>query len=230
MTASHHTTNPTRFAIVLLAVRAMLTPPLPVISRRTQIMCPMHHPNLVRLHGGVWNEGADKLCIVLELCANGSLNDFLQPLTPVPWELGYSLVLGAAKGLRYLHHELAEPLIHRDIKPDNIMVDAARVAKLADFGESRHFDTRKAKADADNDNGGDALTMTMAGSRLYMAPEVACGERYNESADTFSFALVLLSIAAGDIRQCCVLLLASYSSSFKFHPLNFDYLQNKVSS
>ena len=73
--------------------------------------------NLVRLHGGVWNEGADKLCIVLELCVNGSLDAFLNLRPATSWEeLGYGLALGAAKGLRFLHHELKQPLIHRDIK------------------------------------------------------------------------------------------------------------------
>ena len=38
-------------------------------------MCSLQHPNLVHLYGGVWNEGADKLCIVLEYCSNGSLSD-----------------------------------------------------------------------------------------------------------------------------------------------------------
>ena len=76
-------------------------------------MCPLHHPNLVKLWGGVWNEGADKLCIVLEFCATGSLSTFLCK-DPGTWEgLRHGLALGAAKGLRYLHHELNEPLIHR---------------------------------------------------------------------------------------------------------------------
>ena len=64
-------------------------------------MCPLHHSNLVRLYGGVWNEGADKLCIVLELCANGSLDGFLRLRTATSWnQLGYGLALGASKGMR----------------------------------------------------------------------------------------------------------------------------------
>ena len=130
------------------------------------IMTPLHHENLVRLHGGCWNEGADKLCIVLEYCQNGSLDSFLTNGAGVglAWATGLSgLALDAAKGLRYLHHELNEPLIHRDIKPDNIMVSADVVAKLADFGESKHFDMRRAKKESQGGAAIDVLSMTQVG-------------------------------------------------------------------
>ena len=130
------------------------------------IMAPLHHPNLVRLWGGVWNEGADKLCIVLEFCANGSLKTFLVNDVGTWTGVRHGLAVGTAKGLAYLHHELAEPLIHRDIKPDNVLVSADVVAKLADFGESKRFDTKLAKEDP-LDGHGDALTMTMVGTKLY---------------------------------------------------------------
>ena len=130
------------------------------------IMAPRHHPNLVRLFGGVWNEGADKLCIVLEFCANGSLKSFLKEDLGTWAGVRHGLAVGTAKGLAYLHHELSEPLIHRDIKPDNILVGDDVVAKLADFGESTRFDTKLAKEDGHDDNF-DALSMTMVGTKLY---------------------------------------------------------------
>ena len=144
------------------------------------IMAPLSHPNLVRLWGGVWNEGADKLCIVLEFCANGSLKSYLK-VDPRTWaSVRHNLAIGTAKALAYLHHELAEPLIHRDVKPDNILVGGDVVAKLADFGESRRFD--KTEARRNSLEGEDALSMTMVGTKLYCAPEVMMMERYNESA------------------------------------------------
>ena len=147
-------------------------------------MCPLHHSNLVRLYGGVWNEGADKLCIVLEFCANGSLRTFLKS-DPGTWAgMRHGLAIGTAKALAYLHHELSEPLIHRDVKPDNILVGDDFVAKLADFGESRRFDKNEARRNSLE--GEDALSMTMVGTKLYCAPEVMMQQRYNESAARFA--------------------------------------------
>ena len=130
------------------------------------IMAPLLHPNIVRLWGGVWNEGADKLCIVLEFCVNGSFKTFLAQDAGTWTGVRHGLAVGTAKGLAYLHHELTDPLIHRDIKPDNVLVSANVVAKLADFGESTRFDTKLAKEDA-MEGHDDALTMTMVGTKLY---------------------------------------------------------------
>ena len=89
-------------------------------------MAPLKHPNLVTLYGAVWNEGPDKLCLVLEYVDGGTLRDFLIPANRYDtlWEVsGFDFAFGLAQCMRYLHHELREPVMHRDLKPENILVD-----------------------------------------------------------------------------------------------------------
>ncbi|XBH76994.1 hypothetical protein VPH35_103541 [Triticum aestivum] len=92
------------------------------------------HRNLVRLLG-FCHEGAHRL-LVYEFMSNGSVTDLLfrgAASTP-PWSDRLGIVLDVARGLHYLHDELSSRVIHYDIKPQNILIDAAGTAKIADFG------------------------------------------------------------------------------------------------
>ena len=107
-------------------------------------MAPLKHSNLVRMFGAVWNEGPDKLCLVLEFVQNGSLVDVLVPSSEWSWEYPlFGLAHGIAKCFRYLHHEQpsGDALMHRDLKPANVLVDAQMQPKVR-FTKS----TRRAQA------------------------------------------------------------------------------------
>ena len=125
-------------------------------------MVPLAHDNLVKLYGGCWSDGPDKLCIVLEFCSGGSLYDLLKHrgALRLTWaEPLYGIVLGITRCFAYLHYGVPrQQLIHRDLKPANVLLTEDMTAKVADFGESRTFEGAV--------EGDEAATMTMVGTPL----------------------------------------------------------------
>ncbi|KAF8028862.1 hypothetical protein BT93_E1512 [Corymbia citriodora subsp. variegata] len=137
--------------------------------------------------------------LVYEYMENSSLDHWLHKkkrLSPVSgvannmildWPRRMQIALGAAKGLCYMHNDCPRPIIHRDVKSSNILLDSEFNAKIADFGLARML----AKP-------GEAVSMTgVAGSFGYLAPEYARTTRVNEKIDVYSFGVVLLELTTG---------------------------------
>ncbi|KAD6795996.1 hypothetical protein E3N88_06892 [Mikania micrantha] len=91
------------------------------------------HPNLVKLIGYCIED--DQRLLVYEFMPRGSLeNHLFRRSLPLPWAMRMKIALGAAKGLAFLHEEAERPVIYRDFKTSNILLDADYNAKLSDFG------------------------------------------------------------------------------------------------
>ncbi|XP_047051294.1 L-type lectin-domain containing receptor kinase IX.2-like [Lolium rigidum] len=161
------------------------------------------HKNLVRLEGwccrskrSTWSlmcwcflkQVDHKLFLIYELMPQGDLDHHLHQNkdTVLPWPARYKIVKGLGSGLAYLHHECDPYILHRDIKPGNILLDDEYNAKLADFGLSRIGNKNNA-----------TLMTTAVGTMAYMDPQcIKDGDvRFNPSTDVYSFGLVLLEIA-----------------------------------
>ncbi|KAK2631228.1 hypothetical protein EUGRSUZ_L03209 [Eucalyptus grandis] len=101
------------------------------------------------------------------------------------WPKRLKIALGAAEGLKYMHHDLSPAILHRDVKSSNILLDSEFNAKIADFGLARMLH-------------GEVTTLTdVAGSFGYMAPEYVHTTRVNEKIDVYSFGVVLLELTTG---------------------------------
>jgi len=124
---------------------------------------------------------APAFCIITEFIAPGNLQVVLKKKAeyPIDWVQSVQMATDAASGIAYLH-SFQPPVIHRDLKSSNLLVTADFRLKVADFGTSRHVIATGA--------------MSCCGTPVYMAPEVLRGEKYNETADIYSFGIVMWEI------------------------------------
>ncbi|XP_047158905.1 serine/threonine-protein kinase PBL34-like isoform X2 [Vigna umbellata] len=144
------------------------------------------HPNLVKLVGFCIED--DQRLLVYECMPRGSLeNHLFRRSLPLPWSIRMKIALGAAKGLSFLHEEAQRPVIYRDFKTSNILLDAEYNAKLSDFGlakdgpegEKTHISTR------------------VMGTYGYAAPEYVMTGHLTSKSDVYSFGVVLLEMLTG---------------------------------
>lgn len=149
----------------------------------------LHHPNLVNLVG--YCADGDQRLLVYEYMPLGSLEDHLYDVPPdkrrLDWNTRMKIAAGAAKGLEYLHDKANPPVIYRDLKCSNILLDENYNPKLSDFGlaklgpvgDKTHVSTR------------------VMGTYGYCAPEYAMTGQLTLKSDVYSFGVVLLEIITG---------------------------------
>ncbi|XP_004297338.1 PREDICTED: probable receptor-like protein kinase At5g15080 isoform X1 [Fragaria vesca subsp. vesca] len=144
------------------------------------------HPNLVKLIGYCIED--DQRLLVYEFMPRGSLeNHLFRRSLPLPWSIRMKIALGAAKGLAFLHEEAERPVIYRDFKTSNILLDADYNAKLSDFGLAK-----------DGPEGDKTHVSTrVMGTYGYAAPEYVMTGHLTSRSDVYSFGVVLLEMLTG---------------------------------
>ncbi|XP_058190428.1 probable serine/threonine-protein kinase PIX13 [Rhododendron vialii] len=148
----------------------------------------LSHPNLVKLVGYCWED--KELLLVYEFMQKGSLENHLfgkgSAIQPLPWDIRFKILLGAARGLEFLHTS-EKHIIYRDFKASNILLDGSYNAKISDFGLA------KLRPSASQSH----VTTRVMGTYGYAAPEyMATGHLYVKS-DMYSFGVVLVEMLTG---------------------------------
>ncbi|KAK3134214.1 hypothetical protein QOZ80_6AG0546410 [Eleusine coracana subsp. coracana] len=146
----------------------------------------IRHPNIVSLLGFCVHEGNH--FIVYELMEKGSLETQLHGPShgaALSWHIRMKIALDMARGLEYLHEHCSPPVIHRDLKSSNILLDSDFNAKISDFG--------LAVTSGNLDKG----NMELSGTLGYVAPEYLLDGKLTEKSDVYAFGIVLLELLMG---------------------------------
>ncbi|CAN6326545.1 unnamed protein product [Urochloa humidicola] len=149
----------------------------------------LHHPNLVNLVG--YCADGDQRLLVYEYMALGSLAEHLLDVTPeqVPlsWHIRMKIAHGTAKGLEYLHEKANPPVIYRDLKSPNILLDEEYNPKLSDFGLAKLGPVE----------GKTHISTRVMGTYGYCAPEYIRTGQLTVKTDVYSFGVFLLELITG---------------------------------
>ncbi|CAN6361811.1 unnamed protein product [Urochloa humidicola] len=146
------------------------------------------HHNLVKLHG-CCVDGGQKM-LIYNYVENNSLAQTLfgnsRSGIVFDWKARMKICIGVANGLTYLHEEVRPPIVHRDIKASNILLDRNLSPKLADFGLAKFFPGNMTH-----------ISTRVAGTLGYLAPEYAIRGQLTRKADVYSFGVLLLEVVSG---------------------------------
>ncbi|XP_019084583.1 PREDICTED: lectin-domain containing receptor kinase VI.3-like [Camelina sativa] len=149
----------------------------------------LRHKNLVNLQG--WCKHKNDLLLIYDYIPNGSLDSLLysKPRRSgqvLSWNVRFQIAKGIASGLLYLHEEWEQIVIHRDVKPSNVLIESDMNPRLGDFGLARLYE-----------RGSQSNTTVVVGTIGYMAPELARNGKSSSASDVFAFGVLLLEIISG---------------------------------
>ncbi|XP_052147762.1 LRR receptor-like serine/threonine-protein kinase RPK2 [Oryza glaberrima] len=141
------------------------------------------HPNLVTLIG--YHLSDSEMFLIYNFLPGGNLERFIQERAkrPIDWRMLHKIALDIARALGFLHDSCVPRILHRDVKPSNILLDNEYNAYLSDFGLARLLGNSETHA-----------TTGVAGTFGYVAPEYAMTCRVSDKADVYSYGVVLLEL------------------------------------
>eukprot|EP00397_Hematodinium_sp_SG-2012_P031786 GEMP01033782.1.p1 GENE.GEMP01033782.1~~GEMP01033782.1.p1 ORF type:complete len:478 (+),score=92.56 GEMP01033782.1:328-1761(+) len=173
------------------------------IVRELKTFAECEHPNILSFYGGFFLQ--DKIYLGLEFMNGGTLLDEINELGHLSEDRLAPVAMQVLSGLHYLHVE--KHLIHRDVKPSNLLLDDSGLVKITDFGVSGELEEEYEKK------------TTWVGTIYYMAPERIRGDPYGYDSDIWSLGLTLAEAATGVYQ---------YGTSDGGRPLSFWELLRRL--
>jgi serine/threonine-protein kinase len=153
--------------------------------REARMVAGLSHQNIVTVIDRGEQEG--RQYIVFEYVAGENLKQLVRRTGPLSIERALGIAIQVARGLQFAHEK---GLIHRDVKPQNVLLNGDGQAKVTDFGIARSLDVNHA---------GMTVTGTVLGTSNYIAPEQAQGRPVDEHTDVYSLGIVLYELLAGEV-------------------------------
>lgn len=157
-------------------------------EREARAVAKLNHPTLVN----VFDQGVDEdyVFLVMELVEGGSLRELLKERGPMPPHAAIAVMQPVLNALAIAH---AKGMIHRDIKPDNVLISDQHQVKLADFGLVRAIDN----AMGDATNATTSVNGQVIGTVGYLSPEQVRGENLTQASDVYSAGILLFELLTG---------------------------------
>jgi len=151
------------------------------LKEEVEIMRKINHKNVIKVHQ-IW-EDENAIYIVSDWANEGNLFDLLDIEERLCEEETARILYQTVQALQYLHSQ-SPPIVHRDLKPENILLTEGKQVRLADFGWATHVTSSRS---------------SLAGTPMYVAPEMVSSTPYDYRVDIWSIGVVLFELLTGDL-------------------------------